>query len=430
MRKRRAFVRQAWTTVLLLSGVLGVGVLGAPAGAAGTGSVPGVTPTSINVGAISTLTGPIASNFAAEVHGVKAYFAMVNAQGGINGRKLNLAWNYDDGGNPSQFNQLANTLVNQNHAFAVVGVGTAFFTPGFLAQSGIPVFGWDVTGNWVGPKNLFAAGGSYIYYPGGVPSVSYLVKQVHAKSVGVVSYGIAASQAGCQQEVNRLSQNGIKVGYSDLNVAYPGSGISSDVQRMQQAGTDFVLSCMDVTGNISMSRAIHQYGLGSKVTQLWLNGNDQHTLEQYPDLMSGVYFEIQHVPFSAPLKDYPGLALYLNAMRKYEPSYVFDETAILGWESASLFAAGVKAAGRNLTQQNLIAQLNKLTSFTANGLTVPVNWTIGHDPVASPPFCTAYLQAQGTKFVVRFAKGTQVFLCFPGNLKPTPVPAKPGTPGS
>ena len=433
MRAVRALGWQAWASLLLLVATMGVApVVGGPAGAAGGGNVsaPGVTPTSINVGAISTLTGPIAANFASEVHGVQAYFAMVNAAGGINGRKLNLAWNYDDGGSPSQFNQLAHTLVNQDHAFAVVGVGTAFFSPGYLVQTGIPVFGWNVTGNWVGPKNLFAAGGSYIYYPGGVPSVSYLIKKVHASSVAVVAYGIAASSAGCQQEVNRLANNGIRVSYSDLNVAYPGSGISSDVQRMQQAGSDFVLSCMDVTGNIAMSRAIHQYGLASKITQLWLNGNDQKTLNQYPSLMDGVFFEIQHVPFSAPLRTYPGLALYLNAMRKYQPGYVTDETAIIGWMSASLFAAGVKAAGANLTQQNLIRQVNRLTAFTSNGLTTPVNWTIGHAPIPFPPFCTAYIQAQGTSFVIKFMRGRQVFLCFPGNLKPTLVPAKPGTPGS
>lgn len=432
MRVPRAGRWQVWAAGLVLSATVGTGSLigGPPTTAGAATNAPGVTATSINVGAISTLTGPIASNFFAEVHGVQAYFDAINASGGINGRKLNLAWNYDDGGNPSQFNQLVHTLVDQDHAFAIVGVGTAFFTPGPLVQSGIPTFGWDVTGNWVGPKNLFASGGSYIYYPGGVPSVSYVVKQVHAKSVAVVAYGIAASAAGCQQEVNRLANNGIKVSYSDLNVAYPGSGISSDVQRMQQAGSDFVLSCMDVTGNIAMSRAIHQFGLANKITQLWLNGNDQATLNQYPQFMDGVYFLIQHVPLTAPLRNYPGLSFYLSAMRKYEPNFVSDETAIIGWQAAALFAAGVRAAGNNLTQQNLINQVNKITAFTANGLTVPVNWTIGHDPKPPAQFCAAFIQAEGKSFVIRYMRGHQVFLCFPPSLKPTVIPSPPGTPGT
>ena len=40
-------------------------------------------------------------------------------------------------------------------------------------------------------------------------------------------------------------------------------------------------------------------------------------------------------------------------------------------ELAALFAAGVKAAGKNLTQADAIAQTNKLTSSTAGGLTYP-----------------------------------------------------------
>ena len=40
---------------------------------------------------------------------------------------------------------------------------------------------------------------------------------------------------------------------------------------------------------------MQQYGIQAK--QLWLNGNDQSTLNQYQNLMQGVYFNIQHVPF-------------------------------------------------------------------------------------------------------------------------------------
>ena len=135
------------TAALALSLVVGAGLLAvgsgsalSPAGAApshaagkaslkckrGTGTgAPGVTRTTIKVAAISTLSGILAADFGSLVPGVKAYFDMVNAKGGINGRTLNLAYNLDDGGNPTQFNQLAHTLVNQDHAFAAVGVATA-----------------------------------------------------------------------------------------------------------------------------------------------------------------------------------------------------------------------------------------------------------------------------------------------------------------
>ena len=123
---------------------------------------------------------------------------------------------------------------------------------------------------------------------------------------------------------------------------------------MKQAGANMVVSCMDVQGNITMARAIQQYGL--KATQLWFSGNDQATLEQNKSLMQGVYFSIAHVPYTAPTSIYPGLKLYLTQMKKYEPKYVNDEIAIQGWESAALFVQGVKMAGNNLTQANVIKE--------------------------------------------------------------------------
>ena len=171
---------------------------------------------------------------------------------------------------------------------------------------------------------------------------------------------------------------------------------------MKQAGVNFVLTCMEVQGNINMARAIQQYGL--KTSQLWLNGNDQSTLDQNESLMQGVYFYTAHVPFTAPTSSYPGLKLYLSEMNKYQPQYTLDELAIQGWESAALFVAGVKAAGQNLTQANVIAQTNKLTSFTAGGLTVPVNWKATGHTGHAPPYCGAFIQIKGNKFVPRSTK--------------------------
>ena len=91
------------------------------------------------------------SNFSSLIYGEKAYYQYINAQGGVNGRKIDYKYALDDGGNPTTFNQLANTLINQDHVFAVTGVATAFFSPNLFVESGIPTYGYNVTGNWAGP---------------------------------------------------------------------------------------------------------------------------------------------------------------------------------------------------------------------------------------------------------------------------------------
>jgi len=246
----------------------------------------------------------------------------------------------------------------------------------------------------------------------------------------MVAYGVAASAAACQAADKGLSAAGYNVAYTDFKVAYPGTTVATDVQRMKQAGVNFVLTCMEVQGNINMARAIQQYGL--KTSQLWLNGNDQSTLDQNESLMQGVYFYTAHVPFTAPTSLYPGLKLYLAEMNKYEPQYTLDEVAIQGWESAALFVAGVKAAGKNLTQANVIAQTNKLTSFTAGGLTVPVNWKVTGHTGHAPPYCGAFIQVRGDKFMPALNKGKGVFNCF-GSIDARKGPVTPlpyGTPNA
>ena len=374
---------------------------------------PGVTATTISTGAMSTLTGPIASNFESLAPGIQAYYDYVNAHGGVDGRKIQLTYNTDDTGNPSQDTALEHTLVDQDHVFAVAGVATAFFTPTYFVQTCTPTFGYNVTANWNGPPNLFAAGGSIQDDAAGDPAWIWMAKQVQkTPSVGVLAYNIASSNASCNQAVSAFKDAGIKVSYVDTSIGY-GASVIPDAERMKAAGTNFILSCMDITGNISLARGVKQYGIQAK--QLWLDGNDQSTLDQYQDLMQGVYFNIQHVPFDAPQKDYPGLAAYISAMKKYEPKWVYDEVAIQGWESAALLVAGLKAAGPNPTQLGVINAINKMTAYTSNGLTTPTNWSPGgggHTYPITNNVCSAFIQVQGDKYVTVLAKKPQVFECF------------------
>jgi hypothetical protein len=138
------------------------------------------------------------------------------------------------------------------------------------------------------------------------------------------------------------------------------------------------------------------------------------------------------VPFLAPTSEYPGLKLYLTQMTKYEPTYVNDEVAIQGWESADLFAQGVKMAGKNLTQANVIKQTNTLTTYTAGGLTTPTNWKDAGHTGHAPPYCSAFIQVKGTKYVPALNTSKKsVFVCFgsTNGKNATPLKTLPaGTP--
>ncbi|HWG74688.1 MAG TPA: hypothetical protein VG184_11615, partial [Acidimicrobiales bacterium] len=71
-------------------GAGGLGLTLPPGGNGGATDV-GVTPNSITVGNISTLTGPVPGLFAGAVNGTDAFLAYQNSQGGVFGRQLKLA---------------------------------------------------------------------------------------------------------------------------------------------------------------------------------------------------------------------------------------------------------------------------------------------------------------------------------------------------
>ena len=402
--------------------------LGCPAGT-GTGA-PGVTRHEIKVAAISTLSGILAADFGSLVPGVKAYFSMVDAHGGVDGRKIVLAYDLDDAGLASQFQSATHTAIDQDHAFAVA-VSSYWFTPSYFAATCTPTYGYNVDGNWAGPPNLFAAGGSVLTLRTIAPAVAYLVDRTRSKSIAILAYGVSTSSDLCRTTGDLLRRAGYRVSFTDLQLPPIDANLAPDVQRIQRAGADFVISCMTVTGNVGLARDIQQYGL--RVHQLWFDGADASVVKKYTKLLQGVYFDVQTVPESAATRFpgvYPGLTTYLKAMKRYAPGYADNALALDGWVSAALMVAGIEAAGRHLTQASVVAATNRITDFTAGGLQEPVDWQTAHTQPTRVA-CSAFEQVRGTVVAPALGRGKQVFLCFEVSKvrHPQPVAPPPGLPG-
>lgn len=388
----------------------------------------------IKVGSIATRTGPGAGDFGAFIPGMQAYFNMVNANGGVNGHTFQHAYDLDDGGSPTTFSQLAHTLIEQDDAFAAF-ISTYWFSPNLFTSTGIPTYGYNVSGNWAGASNLFAAGGSIQDYHALAAPVAYVMKQTHSTSAAIISYGqgIPDSYPACKTTADDLTAGGIKVSYLNLDATLAGD-YTAIAQQIQNHGSDFLLTCIQGSDNVSLARALQQYGV--HLHQLWLDGYDQALLDQYHSLMQGVYIDANgFVPFTAPQKFpgvYPGMERYLSVMKKYAPNDVNNQLAMQGWQSAALLAAGVESAGTNVTQQSVIQATNRITNFTAGGITAVVNWSAAHT-TQTFPVCPSFVQVQGSQFLPALGQGHQVFICFNQheNLKnPTLATPPAGTPGT
>jgi ABC-type branched-subunit amino acid transport system substrate-binding protein len=394
---------------------------------------PGVTSSQIIVGGLATESGALAGAFGTEQYGVQAYFDYVNAHGGVFGRKINFAYNLDDAGSTTEDTTQARNLVEQDHVFAVVGVGTPFFSAAnYFAAVGTPVFGYVVTQDWNNHPNEFGAYGSYLDYTASQPIEAWVAKQLHAKSVAVIAYNIAASsEDACASVEQGLQKQGVHVGFSDLAFPYQGNP-TADVLKMKSANVDLYISCIEGSDNLAFAKTMAEYGMGS-VKKLWLNGYDRSYLQQSPQDMVGTIYLDQHVPFEAAAQfpgKYPSMEQYLATMRQYEPTHVYDDLSFQGYLNAVQFVTGLEQVQQDhlpLTQANLIDTINKETNFTG-GLTTPINWTNAHSS-APPPYCSAFVEVEpGDKLQVVFQQANdEVFVC--GNAQGQIISDPAGTPG-
>src|SRR6201997_4199918 len=108
--------------------------------AALTASAPGITATTITVGTHQPLTGPAAPGYSEIAPASAAYFAYVNANGGVYGRKI--VYKYlDDAYNPTTTASVVRQLVLQDNVYAIfngLGTPTHLAVESFLNSQKVP----------------------------------------------------------------------------------------------------------------------------------------------------------------------------------------------------------------------------------------------------------------------------------------------------
>src|SRR3954469_11864707 len=101
---------------LLIATMLGL-VLGAPSAFAQKKYDAGASDTEIKIGNINPYSGP-ASAYGLIGKTIAAYFSKVNAEGGVNGRKINFI-SYDDGYSPPKAVEQARKLVESDEVLLI-----------------------------------------------------------------------------------------------------------------------------------------------------------------------------------------------------------------------------------------------------------------------------------------------------------------------
>ena len=168
-----------------------------PRPAAGGGGTavdqPGVTSDTIRVGGVVSKTNALNGPYASAFDGVKAYFDMVNSEGGIYGRKLELVAERDDQMATNQ--QQVQALLAQDNVFAVDPIATIFSFSGAqtLADENVPTFGWNINTEFTGHPNLFGSNYGALCLGCVGSRQPFVAKQLGKKKIGVLAYNQASS---------------------------------------------------------------------------------------------------------------------------------------------------------------------------------------------------------------------------------------------
>jgi branched-chain amino acid transport system substrate-binding protein len=336
----------------------------------------GITDTEIHIGQWGPQTGP-AAPWGAVARGTDAYFKMINAEGGIHGRKL-IHHYFDDAYNPAKTMAGVKQLQEDVGIFAwVSGVGTA---PGmavmpYLMERKIPwVSPSTGSAHWVDPpqKYLFAL---YPLYSGDAQVlVSYAVNQLGLKKIAITYQNDDYGKLGLVGARKQMTKHGLKLA-AEIPVNVADTDMKPHIMKLRQVEAEAVL--MFVTPG-HVARLIGT-GKAMQFEPQWMTTT---TCADFPLMMAitkGLYagtiaasfgmmdpaqvgignIEDPNNPSMPLMKKY-----YNDAYKKYAAK---DErwgmTFAAGIAYAEPLVKGLQLAGRDLTREKLVKKMETITNF-------------------------------------------------------------------
>ena len=376
-RTKRAVIASA----LITAGAMVLNTV--PAQAAET---TGVTATTIKLGISSPKSGAAGTAYKKVPGAMKAYFDYINANGGVNGRKITLI-SHDDGYNVRRAATQTTKLVLNDQVFAIVGaLGTATHRNAYkaanLAKNNVPSLFVNSGFSEFANKALYPT-----TFPG-LPSYPMEAK-VMAKFIKdnpalapQASFLIAQDDEFGVDGIAGFRDAGHK--FSDSPILYPQGGLSSAIAEGALAklaaaapGKPVLVLFGTTDTTATILKAAEKLSLTNKFTFLAGSvGADATTLIAL-GVKTTTVDGIITASFFPDAKDAtdPYVKQFTTINTKYNKGVEFDNTVLQGMNSAMLTVQALRAAGKNLTRTGLMNAIDaKGSTFASAGL-APLNFS-------------------------------------------------------
>lgn len=324
----------------------------------GSSSSAGVTKTSVTFGQTVPFSGP-AALYGESTAGVRAYFATVNAQGGVDGRKLKLVA-LDDQYEPPVAVQQTRKLIPQELAeVAVNGSATTKAVLNVLKPLGIPL---------VGPQT----GATYLFQ--NTPNILFNVwphYTIEGKLLGSYATHLGLKKVGVlyqnddfgQSLYNGVVASGLKpakvITYDPTQTDF-----SPDAQEFKSAGVDGVIILAIPKPTISFLNSMAALNFKPARLMSQVSAIPQ-SFSASPKEFPGSYVGAFIPPLQA--SGNPQVTQFLQAMHQYQPGAPASIFAAWGWTEAQVAVAGLKKVSGDLTRASYIKGLESVNNLQTLG---------------------------------------------------------------
>ncbi len=320
---------------------------------------PGVTDTEIRIGQTMPYSGSL-SAYGAIGKAHLAYVAKINAEGGINGRKIKLI-SLDDGYNPAKTVEHVRRLVEQDQVLLVFGsVGTApnMAIRKYVNTQRVPhlfVAGGD--SGWADPgKFPWTMGWQPPYREEAKLYARHIVQTRPRSRIGLLYANDDYGRDYAQGFKDGLGAGNVGMVVSEQTFQWTDPTIDTQVFALQASGADTVFSAM---GGKHASQAIrkmaeigwrpaHYTGVASTPVKAIL---EPAGLSNAAGLISAWY--TKYVDVDKFKKDPAGKA-YFEWAKIYYDGDPEDGLAIYGYEVAQALEYVLRNCGDNLTRENVM----------------------------------------------------------------------------
>jgi ABC-type branched-subunit amino acid transport system substrate-binding protein len=326
----------------------------------------GATDTEIKIGQTVPFSGP-ASAYSSIGKAQAAYFKMINEQGGINGRKINLI-QYDDAYSPPKAVEQVRKLVESDEVlltFQIVGTPSNAAVQKYLNAKKVPqLFAATGASKFTDPKNFpWTLGFNPNYQTEGRIYGQYILKNHPDAKIGVLYQN---------DDLGRDYLTGIKAGLGDkaakmivAEASYEVTDptIDSQVLKIKDAGADLFFSASTPKQAAQAIKKIAEVGW-HPVQIVDINATSVGAvlqpagLEASKGLISTNYGKD---PSDPQWKDDPGIKHYFDFMAKYYPEGDKNSNFnTYGYSTAQLMVHVLKQCGDDVTRENVIKQATNL----------------------------------------------------------------------